>query len=77
MSSPASVMVPEVGTSSPATIRSVVVLPHPDGPSSAKKEPAGTVRSSASTAANSPISLREAGQVEVGPRSLVSHRSPG
>src|SRR5215204_7026909 len=54
MSSPASVMVPEVGTSSPATIRSVVVLPHPDGPSSAKKDPAGTVRSSASTAAKSP-----------------------
>ena len=30
---------PAVGSSRPATIRSVVVLPHPDGPSSAKNEP--------------------------------------
>jgi hypothetical protein len=37
----AEVIVPEVGSSSPATIRSVVVLPQPDGPSSAKNEPCG------------------------------------
>src|SRR5687767_3600397 len=41
---------PAVGSSSPATIRSVVVLPHPDGPSSAKNEPAGIVRFSSSIA---------------------------
>ena len=32
MSLPASVIVPELGVSRPATIRSVVVLPQPDGP---------------------------------------------
>ena len=34
-------IVPAVGSSSPATMRSVVVLPQPDGPSSAKNEPCG------------------------------------
>ena len=34
---------PDVGVSRPATIRSVVVLPQPDGPSSAKNEPRGYV----------------------------------
>src|SRR5665811_1627485 len=41
---------PMVGWSSPATILSVVVLPHPEGPSSAKNEPRGMTRSSCSTA---------------------------
>src|SRR4051794_15629768 len=54
MSLPASVIVPEVGVSRPATIRSVVVLPQPDGPSRAKKEPRGTSRSSDRTARNAP-----------------------
>src|SRR5215212_7285284 len=54
MSSPARVMVPAVGTSSPATIRRVVVLPHPDGPSSAKNEPCGTVTDRSSTATKLP-----------------------
>src|SRR3954469_3265724 len=48
---------PAVGCSSPATIRSVVVFPHPDGPSSAKKAPEGTVRSRLSTATNEPKRL--------------------
>ena len=34
---------PRVGSSSPATIRSVVVLPQPDGPSRAKNEPLGAL----------------------------------
>src|ERR1039458_8610156 len=34
-------MSPEVGCSKPAMRRSVVVLPHPDGPSSEKKLPRG------------------------------------
>ena len=41
---------PAVGTSRPATIRSVVVLPQPEGPRSAKKLPCGIVRSSGCTA---------------------------
>src|SRR3954447_1346468 len=48
---------PMVGSSRPATIRRVVVLPHPDGPSRAKKDPAGTSRSSESTALKAPKSL--------------------
>src|SRR5262245_19716597 len=57
MSSPASVMVPSVGSSSPATIRSVVVLPQPEGPRRAKNEPRGTSRSSESTAVKPPNRL--------------------
>src|SRR5213079_443240 len=41
---------PEVGCSKPAIIRSVVVLPHPDGPSSEKNSPDGMSRSMPSTA---------------------------
>src|SRR3954452_13357432 len=48
---------PEVGVSRPATIRKVVVLPHPDGPSSAKNEPCGTSRSKDLTAVNEANSL--------------------
>src|SRR5689334_11171865 len=57
MSRPASLIVPDVGVSRPATIRRVVVLPHPDGPSRAKNEPLGTSRSSASTALKAPKSF--------------------
>src|ERR1044071_7898858 len=57
MSLPPSVIVPEVGVSSPATIRSVVVLPHPEGPSRAKNDPVGTSRSRDFTAVNAANSL--------------------
>src|ERR1044072_7826935 len=50
MSWPASVIVPDVGVSSPASIRSVVVLPQPDGPRSAKNDPFGTSSVRSSTA---------------------------
>src|ERR1700712_2358998 len=48
---------PTVGCSSPATIRRVVVLPQPDGPSNAKNEPCAMVRSTPSTAVNGPNRL--------------------
>src|ERR1700712_1625980 len=57
MSRPARVIVPELGDSRPATIRSVVVLPQPDGPSRAKKDPRGTSRSSSRTAWKAPKCL--------------------
>src|SRR5882762_3073566 len=41
---PSMVMVPSLGCSSPATQRSVVVLPQPDGPSSVKNEPFSTLK---------------------------------
>ena len=50
-------MLPTVGSSSPATIRSVVVLPQPDGPRRAKKEPAGITSERSSTALKSPYVL--------------------
>ena len=37
-------MRPEVGSSSPAIMRSVVVLPQPDGPSRQKNSPSPTVK---------------------------------
>src|ERR1700729_3686156 len=46
-------ILPGVGPSNPATSRSVVVLPHPDGPSSEKNSPPATCRSIASTATTS------------------------
>src|SRR6202012_5908902 len=48
---PSSRMRPAVGSSNPAMSRSVVVLPHPDGPSSEKNSPLETDRSTWSTAA--------------------------
>ena len=56
---------PAVGSSSPATIRRVVVLPHPDGPSSAKNEPSGTVSVRSSTATKSPNRLVTPSRLEV------------
>src|SRR5665213_1675300 len=47
---PAMLISPEVGCSSPATQRSVVVLPQPEGPSSTTISPAGTAKLTPSTA---------------------------
>ncbi len=44
-SSPSSRMRPEVGSSSPAIMRSVVVLPQPEGPSRQKNSPSSTTKS--------------------------------
>ena len=46
-----------MGRSKPAIIRSVVVLPHPDGPSIEKNSPPGICRLMPSTAASSPNCL--------------------
>ena len=45
---------PAVGSSNPDTIRSVVVLPQPEGPSRAKKDPWGTCSDKSFTALKSP-----------------------
>src|SRR5467141_28032 len=57
-SSPPSRIRPEVGSSRPAIMRSVVVLPQPEGPSRQKKSPSGTVKVEPRTARNSPKLLR-------------------
>ena len=43
-------MVPAVGNSSPAIMRSVVVLPQPEGPSRQRNSPSSTVKLAALTA---------------------------
>src|SRR5450631_1391913 len=48
---------PAVGSSKPATIRSVVVLPQPDGPSSEKNSPPAMWKSIPRTATKSPNCL--------------------
>ncbi len=52
MSEPPALIEPEVGSMKPATMRSVVVLPQPDGPSNASIRPCGTftLRSATATA---------------------------
>ncbi len=47
-------IVPSVGEISPASIRSRVVLPHPDGPSSTTNSPGATSRSVGSSARTGP-----------------------
>src|SRR4249920_3975497 len=51
-SSPSSRIRPAVGSSSPAIILSVVVLPQPEGPSRQKKSPSRTVKVESRTAVN-------------------------
>ncbi len=53
-STPYSRICPSVGSSKPPIIRSVVVLPQPDGPSSEKNSPSPMVRSTRSTAVTVP-----------------------
>src|SRR5437763_3487593 len=50
-------MRPLVTDSRPATMRSVVVLPHPDGPSSVHSVPGSTLNEMSSTAVTSPYFL--------------------
>src|SRR5690242_2029817 len=57
MSLPPSRISPAVGTTKPAIMRSVVVLPHPDGPSSTTSSPCAMSRSTPATAWNSPYAL--------------------
>src|SRR5437773_2921707 len=57
MSVPSSRILPSVGCSNPAIIRSVVVLPQPDGPSIEKNSPLGISTLIPATAATSPKRL--------------------
>ena len=45
---------PDVGFSSPATIRRAVVLPHPDGPTKTMNSPSAIASDRSSTATTSP-----------------------
>src|SRR3977135_2777733 len=50
-------MLPPLGSSSPATMRRVVVLPQPDGPSSVTSSPCATLNETSSTAVTRPYFL--------------------
>src|SRR5579863_5010504 len=50
MREPLSQISPASGASNPATIRRVVVLPHPEGPRSEKNDPRGTSSDTSATA---------------------------
>src|SRR5437763_3303713 len=52
--SPSSRILPSLGVSKPATIRKIVVLPQPLGPSSVRNSPCSTARLTWSTAVNRP-----------------------
>ena len=56
-SAPPIMIAPDVGSSSPAIMRSVVVLPQPEGPSKVTRVPAAIVNEMSLTAATSPYSL--------------------
>ncbi len=66
--SPSTSTSPESGCSKPASMRSAVVLPQPDGPSRARSSPGRTDRSSPSRATVPPKSRRRArNSTEAGP----------
>src|SRR6478735_6958001 len=58
-SSPPRKIRPSVGSSTPAIMRSVVVLPQPDGPSRQKNSPSFTVKVESFTATKSAKLLRD------------------
>src|SRR5215831_19345112 len=57
MSFPPSRISPAVGSTKPAIMRSVVVLPQPEGPSSTTSSPCRMSRSTSATACTSPYVL--------------------
>ena len=59
-------MLPEVGVSNPATIRRIVVLPQPDGPSKETNSPLSMPRFTVLTTWVAPKDLVDAGQFEEG-----------
>src|SRR4051812_18526633 len=71
-------MLPSSGRSNPAIRRSVVVLPHPDGPSSDMNSPASTSRSMWSTATTSSkrlVRLRRVTSADASPAAM-RHATP-
>src|SRR3989338_7038784 len=65
-------MRPSVGVSKPASILSKVVLPQPDGPSSAKNSPSLTVSETLSTAASLPNRLVTFSKVMMGLGAVIA-----
>src|SRR5260370_31021621 len=72
-------MRPSSGTSKPAISRNSVVLPQPDGPSSAKNSPASTASDTRSTAATAPNRLLAPmiSRTGISPSAARLHAAPG
>ena len=70
MSSPSIVIVPAVGCSKPAIIRSVVVLPQPDGPRNDTNSPFSAARLKSCDGDGLAEALLDVGQLEVAHRVL-------
>src|SRR5512145_3056961 len=75
MRSPFSKMSPALGLSMPASMRSTVVLPLPDGPTMVKNSPSRMSRSTASTAATSPNRFVSPRNSRIGDRPETIERS--
>src|SRR5215467_6701370 len=66
MSSPASSTWPESGSTRPATMRSTVLFPQPDGPSSERNSPGAASSETSSTATTGPNVLRSRRRLSAG-----------
>jgi hypothetical protein len=77
MSCPSIRMRPSVGVSKPASMRSRVVLPQPDGPSRQKNSPSSMVRETLSTATMRPNRLVTFSKVMMGLLMAPQGRSLG
>src|SRR6267143_7086553 len=67
---------PDAGFSSPAIARSVVVLPHPDGPSKVRCSPAPTVNVTPRTATTPPYRTTRS-RTSIDARAIVTRPQPG
>ena len=70
-------MRPASGRSNPAIMRSVVVLPHPDGPSSEKNSPLPISSDTSSTAVTSSNDFETDSRTTDCERSALIARAPG
>src|SRR5256885_4500999 len=72
MSSPASTTSPASGSTSPATMRSTVLLPRPDGPRRERTSPGAASRDTSSTATTAPNDLRRRRTLSAGAAPLTA-----
>src|SRR4029453_9448123 len=72
MSSPASLPWPASGSPSPATMRSTVLLPQPDGPRRERNSPGAASRDTSSTATTAPNALRSRETLSAGAAPLTA-----
>src|SRR6185295_10065852 len=76
MSSPARTISPPSGSTRPATMRSSVVLPQPEGPRSARNSPGAASSDTPSTATTAPKALRSRRTLSAGATPLTAGDAP-